>query len=98
MRRNWQWRANRKTGLLRGFHRECVVEAIEVVEQANGAEQLDHFAFIKILTKLIPQGIVHRVRVTAHALRQTQCCFLFGGEIFTLLEVCQVLNLIAGPA
>jgi hypothetical protein len=96
--RNWLLRANRKTGLLRGFHRECVVEAVEVVEQPNGAEQFDHFAFIKILAKFVPQCIVHGMRVAAHALRQPQCCFLFGGKILALLEVCQVLDLLAGPA
>lgn len=98
LRRKWRPRARRVIRLLCGLHGKCIVEAVEVVEESNRAQQFDYFALIKIPAKLVPQSIVHGVRVTAYAFGQAQSRFLFGSEVRALFEVGQVLNLLTGPA
>src|SRR5256885_4155871 len=89
----------RMSGRLFGrFHAQGIVEAVEVVEQADGGGQLDDFAFLEMRTQLHPQSIIYLMGIAGHALGQAQGGFFGLGEIGAPLEIGQLADLLLAPA
>ena len=84
--------------LLGWLHLQCIIEAIEIVKQANRGQQFNHLSFIKMLAEFIPKLIVHSVGIARHALRQPQRSFFFGGKVRALFKVGKIVDLIVCPA
>ena len=84
--------------LLRRLHLQCVIKSIEIIKQPDRREQLDNFAFIKMLAQLAPELVVNGMRVFGDAFRQPQGGFIFVREIRALFEGSQIVDLIVSPA
>ena len=84
--------------LLRRFHLQRIVEPIEIIEQSDGREQFDNFAFVEMLPQFRPEFIVDGVRVAGHAFREAQGGLFFFGEIAAIFEIAKVFDLVVAPA
>ena len=84
--------------LLSRLHLERVVEAIEVIEQPDGAHQLHDFAFIEVSAHVGPELVVDSVSVAGNALGQAQRDLLFFREVGPVFEVGQFPNLLFAVA
>jgi hypothetical protein len=84
--------------LLRRLHSQSVVEAIEIIEQADGAHQFHNFAFIVKTANVSPQLVVDAMGIAGNALGQAQRDLLFFREIGSVFEIGQVLDLLVAVA
>ena len=84
--------------LPRGFHLQCIVEAIEIMKESDGSQQFHHFAFIKMTAQFGPERVINIVSVGSHPLSQAQRSFFAVAEIRAALKMMQVIDLVFRPA
>jgi len=84
--------------LLCRFHLQRIIEAVEVVEQADGGCELYDFPFIEMTPQLCEQLVLNLVGVQSEAFGETQGGFFGGGKIAAFLEFRQLFDLIFRPA
>jgi len=77
---------------------QSVVEAIEIIEQADGADQLHDFAFVVKAANVGPKLVVNAMGIAGDAFGQAQRDFLFFREIGSVFEIGQVLDLLVAVA
>src|ERR1035441_5039327 len=80
------------------FHFEGVVEAVEVIEEADGAEQFDDFAFAVEGAQLGKLLVAEGVGVSGDGLGQSEGGFFGGGKIVALRPFGEVGQLVVCPA
>ena len=80
------------------FHLQGVIEAIEVIEEADSRQQFNNLAFIKILLQFGPELVINVVGILGHALGQTQRSLLLAREITAILKIVQVVDLVVCPS
>ena len=80
------------------FHFQNIIEAVEVVEEADGRGQLDDLALVVMLAQLAPEGVIHIMRPKGFAFGQFQRSFFGGGKIIALSKVCQPCDLPLRPS
>ena len=80
------------------LHLEGVVEAVEVVEEADGAEQLDDFAFGVEAAQLGELLVGDGVGVAGDGFGETQGSLFGRGEVIALGPIGKVRKLVVGPA
>jgi hypothetical protein len=80
------------------LHLQRVVEAVEVVEEADGAEQFDDLAFGVEAAQLGKLLVADGVGVAGDGFGQAQGGFFGGGEVVALRPVGEVGELVVGPA
>ena len=83
---------------LGGFHLQGVVEAVEVVEEANGAEELDDFPIVVERAQLGELLIAEAVSIAGDGFGEADGGFFSWGEVFTDLPLGQVGKLVVAPA
>ena len=83
---------------LRRFHLERIIEAIEVIKQADRGSELNDFTLSEMAPQLREKLILDVVGIHGEPFGKTQCGLFGGGKIATLLEFCEVLDLILRPA
>jgi hypothetical protein len=84
--------------LLCWLHLQRVIEAVEIVEEADRGQKLDDLAFIKVLPQLIPELFIDGVSIARDTFSQTQRGFLFFAEVGELLEIGEIIDLLVCPA
>ncbi len=83
---------------LRRLHPHHVVEAVEVVEEADGGGEFDDFAFVEVLAEIGPHSVVNVVRMQRFAFGESKRGLLGGSEVGAGFEVSEVCDLVVGPA
>src|SRR5579875_3300251 len=80
------------------LHAQRVIKAVEVVEQADGAEQFHDLALGVILAQFGELRVGHRVRIARYCFGQPQSGFFGRRKIAALPPVGQVRKLLVGPS
>lgn len=91
-------RQRTSASLLSGFHLQGIIEAIEIIKQADRCAQFDNLAFIKMCAKLLPKLFIHAVGIARHALCQTQGSFFFFSKIGASFEFMEMGDLLVCPS
>src|SRR5258705_6663762 len=81
--------AARSAARRRHVHPQRVVEAIEVVEEADDGRQLDDLPFVPVRAQLRPHLFIHAMCIRRHALRQRERRALGGGK-----QLCVLVDMI----
>ena len=66
---------------------QCVVEAIEVVEQSDRCQQFNDLALVIILAELVPERVIDCVGIASRAFSQFNGSFFSVGEIGAIAEI-----------
>ena len=66
---------------------QCVVEAIEVVEQSDRRQQFNDLAFVIVLAQLVPERVIDGVGIAGRAFSQFYGSFFSVGEIGAIAEI-----------
>jgi|SRR5579872_3645715 len=80
------------------LHSQRIVEAIEIIKQADGRQQFDNLSLVEMQAQLRPELIVHGVRVPGDAFRQAERRLFPLREIGAALKLVQVLDLVLCPS
>src|SRR5450631_1292686 len=83
---------------LRRLHLERIVEAVEVIEETNCAEQLNNFAFRIKTPQLGELFVAYCMGVTCHGFGQAQRSLFSQGEIVAPRPFGEVSELVLGPS
>lgn len=77
---------------------QCIVEAIEVVEQPDRCQQFNDLAFVIILAQLVPERVIDCVGIAGRAFGQFYGGFFSVGEIGAVAKIRQIVDLFLAPS
>ncbi|MBW3672371.1 MAG: hypothetical protein KY432_11955 [Acidobacteria bacterium] len=75
------------------MHLQCVVDAVEVIEETGRGRDLDDLSFIVMLPQSIEQCVVDQMCIERKLLCESECCSLLFVER-TVFKVQQTIQLL----